>query len=366
MTDAAAATGLAKLTKDGQHYALDDMPDAESAILWDLVRERFNLTPEETSSLIDAKRISSERLGQQDSSVVVTMKYSNRKKVELENLSPGEITVSFLKSQATAIWAELEGVDFVLEGGKNYAIDDAFLGKCTFPLNLTVKVDQSGFSDFMSLEKALSYAGVEALKVGDAVTLSFPPKLSIEENDPVLRHAYEDLRLKHNLYDPLEEGCEYTRREFISPILVLAATKAGVKLACEEEVEGTRAKGPVDWMAHYERHGICITEGKKDNISGGIGQNVAQLTALGEKRGSKRDYQVDLPLFGVATTYIEWVFIRLSPAGDTRQAVRLPTMYATSNEQVKNVAECLAGILLSQKDLLDEARGGAAKALKRA
>jgi len=81
--------------------------------------------------------------------------------------------------------------------------------------------------------------------------------------------------------------------------------KTGVKLACEEEVEGTRAKAPVDWIAHYERHGICITEGKKDNISGGIGQNVAQLTALGEKRGTKRAYQVDLPLFGVATTYIE-------------------------------------------------------------
>ena len=350
MTD--AATALAKLIKDGKNYAVDDMPDAESTFLWDLVRERFNLTREETLSLVHAKRISSQR----DSSVVVTLKYSNREKVEVSSLSPEAITVSFLKSQAEEIWTELQDKDFVLEGGKNHAIDDAFLGKCTFPLNLTVKVDQSGFSDCMSLEKALSYAGVEALKVGDAATLTFPARLPIDKSDPVLLHAYEDLRLKHALYDPLEEGCEYTRREFISPILVLAATKAGVKLACEEEVEGTRAKGPVDWMAHYERHGICITEGKKDNISGGIGQNVAQLTALGEKRGTKRAYQVDLPLFGVATTYIEWVFIRLSPAGDTRQAVRLPTMYATSNEQVKNVAECLAGILLSQKDLLDEAK----------
>lgn len=109
-----------------------------------------------------------------------------------------------------------------------------------------------------------------------------------------------------------------------------------------------------------------ITEGKKDNISGGIGQNIAQLTALGEKRGTKRTYQVDLPLFGVATTYIEWVFIRLSPAGYARQAVRLPTMFATTDEQVKNVAECLAGILSSQKNLVDGATGGTAKALKRA
>ena len=31
------------------------------------------------------------------------------------------------------------------------------------------------------------------------------------------------MKFKHNLFDPLEEGYEYTRREFISPIMVLAA-----------------------------------------------------------------------------------------------------------------------------------------------
>ena len=123
-----AATALAKLIKDGKNYAVDDMPDTESTLLWDLVRERFNLTREETSSLVDAKRNSSQR----DSSVVVTLKYSNRKKVEVSSLSPDAITVSFLKSQAKGIWTELQDKDFVLEGGRNHAIDDTFLGKCTF------------------------------------------------------------------------------------------------------------------------------------------------------------------------------------------------------------------------------------------
>ena len=34
------------------------------------------------------------------------------------------------------------------------------------------------------------------------------------------------------------------RREFISPILVLAASISGVKLACEEQVDASAGKGP--------------------------------------------------------------------------------------------------------------------------
>jgi hypothetical protein len=367
------AEALAKLTpSEGQNFALIDLPDVEKTRLWDLLSSNFNLTSEERSLLVDAKRQFStkEQLSRRDSSVVVTLKYSNRAKVNIIGLSPGDLTVSFLKSQAAKSWPEkLQDVEFHLEGGKGHTINDEFLEKCTaFPLHLTVKVDQSGFSDFMMEEKALSYAGVKKLEYAeDAEKLSlFPAKLVIDDSDPVLLHAYEDLKLKHALYDPIEQGCEYTRCEFISPILVLAATKAGVKLSCEEVVEGSRAKGPVDWMAHYNDHGICITEGKRDDIAGGIWQNIAQLTALGEKRGTKRTHEVDLPHFGVATTYREWVFIRLSPAGDApRRAVRLPVMFATTTEQVKDVAECLAGILSSQKDLLDKASGGKAKAAKR-
>jgi hypothetical protein len=187
----------------------------------------------------------------------------------------------------------------------------------------------------------------------------FPQPLPIADDDPVFLHACEDLKLKHALYDPLEDGCECTRREFTSAILVLAAPKAGVQLACEEFVEGSRAKGPVDWMAHYEERSICITEGKKDNIAAGLYQNLAQLTALGEKCGTKRRYQVDLPLFGVATTYREWIFTRLSPPGANRDAARLKKMFATDGDvgTVKQVAQRLAGILDSQRQLVVDGSG---------
>lgn len=356
-----SASALTKLSKG--NVTLEDLPNVDGeSTLWNVVKthlaQTLMLTEDDINSLVDAKK-SSRKIP-----VSVSLKYGNRKAVTLKSLQSDEVTVSFLKSQATFHWNVLEAVEFELHAGKNQVINDDYLEKCTFPLSLTVKVDQVGFSDFVSQDKALDYAGVKGkLQTRDAASLNFPPKLQIDDNDPVFLHACEDLKLKHALYDPLEEGCEYTRREFISPILVLAATKAGVKLACEELVKGSLAKGPVDWMAHYQDHGICITEGKKDQIATGIAQNLAQLTALGEKLGTKRVFEAELPLYGVATTYIEWIFIRLSPPGEAREAVRLPTKYATDKQQIKDVAECLAGLLLSQKQIVDEATGPPAKKL---
>eukprot|EP00978_Attheya_sp_CCMP212_P003005 scaffold6150_cov51-Attheya_sp.AAC.1 len=352
-------SALTKLRKG--NVTLEDLPNVDvESTLWNVVKTHLSqtllLTDDDIKSLVDAKKSSREIPAS------VTLKYGNRKAVTLKDIRSGEITVAFLTSQASFHWNVLEELAFELQAGKNQVINDDYLETCTFPLSLTIKADQLGFSEFISQEKALEYAGVKGkLQTRDAASLNFPPKLQIDDKDPVFLHACEDLKLKHDLYDPLEEGCEYTRREFISSILVLAATKAGVKLACEEMVEGSGAKGPVDWIAHYQDHGICITEGKNDQIATGIAQNLAQLTALGEKRGTKRDFKADLPLYGVATTYIEWIFIRLSPPGEAREAVRLPTKYATDKHQIKDVAECLAGLLLSQKQIVDEATGPPAK-----
>ena len=81
---------------------------------------------------------------------------------------------------------------------------------------------------------------------------------------------------------------------------------------------------------------------------------------------------VDLPIYGVATTYTEWIFVRLNQLseGTTRHAVRLPTMQISRNKQtifketVKDVAGQLAGLLLSQKNTVDRNTGEAAKRTK--
>jgi len=150
---------------------------------------------------------------------------------------------------------------------------------------------------------------------------------------------------------------------------------SGVKLACEEHVEGSAGKDPVDWVAHYQNHRICITkEGKKDNITQGLYQNLAQLTASGEGRGNKRLFCVDLPLYGIATTYTEWIFLRLEPPPtndkQARSAVRLDTMIVGRpnapffKDSVAIIASHWAGLLSSQKQVVDNATGEAAKRTK--
>ncbi|CAB9527308.1 hypothetical protein SEMRO_1975_G308780.1 [Seminavis robusta] len=208
----------------------------------------------------------------------------------------------------------------------NHAVNHEYLRNTNYPRTLFIRTKQIGFSEF-GAEDALSYAGIGKIHLVDETDSRFPQPAKIEECNEYLLHAVKDLRLKHKLYDPLEEGCEETRREFISAVLVLAATFAGVKLACEEEINGSIGKGPVDWTAHYENHRICITEGKKDNITQGLYQNLAQLTAAGEVRRQKRSFCVDLPLYGIATTYREWIILCLDPAAaESRAGIRLPTL----------------------------------------
>lgn len=48
---------------------------------------------------------------------------------------------------------------------------------------------------------------------------------------------------------------------------------AGLKMACEEQVQGSLGYGPADWMILYQTHRIYITEGKKDSVAQGLHQN---------------------------------------------------------------------------------------------
>ena len=298
--------------------------------------------------------------------ISLTLKYQ-RSTVRIGDLDRSAISVAFLANEAITKWTSLSDANFSMYTEKeySYAVSDAYLKACTYPRTFFVKTEQTGFSDFTE-DDALKYAGVQDIEMDDVERSVFPDPITIDDNNELLAHAVKDLELKHKLYNPIERGCEHTRREFISAVLVLAASFAGVKLACEEQVDGSAGKGPVDWMAHYHNHRICITEGKKDNISSGLYQNLAQLAAASEGRGMKRAFCVDLPLFGIATTYTEWIFLRLDPPtkldGANRSAVRLPTEYINCarnlKQDTKAVAERIAALLLHQKKLVDEQSGG--------
>ena len=286
--------------------------------------------------------------------VSITVKYG-RKQMAFSVIRVG-LTRDFIFRQISGPW-NLEGVEFDLyedKDGKVRLSDDYLLIHAS-PMLAYVKATQIGFSEFSKAE-ALLYAGIAAgddLKF-DSELETFPAAVHIPDDDVHLTHAIANLKLKYELYDPIESGCEYTKREFISPILALSAKHAGVKLACEEQIEGSKGKGPVDWVAKFQQFNICITEGKKDDLDKGVYQNLAQLTAASEAM-RKRPLPVDFPIYGVATTYSGWVFVRLDPEpndGSNRLAVRshaFDISRAFLVASVKSVAEQLVGILLSQK-----------------
>jgi hypothetical protein len=120
-------------------------------------------------------------------------------------------------------------------------------------------------------------------------------------------------------------------REYIGPILLACALIAGdIKMSAEQCIVGKRANGQLDYAMIYKKIFILITEAKKDNLNGGIVQNLAQLVAsreeylriIADAAGEKRTYMTmagqiaQLPSTGIISTGEKWILLRyLTDAG---------------------------------------------------
>lgn len=230
------------------------------------------------------------------------LKYGSASTIILPRRS--HVSLQTLSDAVKNKWKEFEVADFKMLV-EAVTLSSDRISQLEFPATVTVESLRKGFSDFKEAE-AYTYAGVTSTTTDSN---KFPLPASIEADGEWFQHALKDLVLKHDLYGNLWEGCEYTRREFISSVLILSAKLAGVMLAVEEQVEGRLGRGPTDWVALYQSYRICITEGKKDSLSDGVIQNIAQLSACREDRNPKRKFNPDVPSYGIATTYHERVFL---------------------------------------------------------
>jgi hypothetical protein len=70
------------------------------------------------------------------------------------------------------------------------------------------------------------------------------------------------------------QGLELTRRELISPVLILASllAKSQVELRAEATVQGSLVCGPIDYTALIEQAQILLTEAKKAELKEAEGQ----------------------------------------------------------------------------------------------
>lgn len=206
---------------------------------------------------------------------------------------------------------------------------------------IVVKKDLTGFSK-VSKERANAEVGavlddleMEHIKPIDIINPEFINITSIRDTAGLIgRDLLVRMKvLHHNLTS------EYTKREFISPILIYSVqlvidrlrsdnNMKPLLLVCEKEILGKRFHGPVDYSLMYEIVDIVLTEAKRIDLEQGILQNLLQQRAsqeflanafVNENLTGKRYREVAelnykdisrMPTYGIVSTGEKWTFLK--------------------------------------------------------
>ncbi|CAG8570842.1 16875_t:CDS:2, partial [Dentiscutata heterogama] len=159
-----------------------------------------------------------------------------------------------------------------------------------------------------------------------------------------------ELKDKKNVFEKVNIN-EATTREFISVILVNAVNyvkennDATAKLMVEVNLKGSHGYGPLDYAVLLRQHFILITEAKPLETEKGIAQNLAQIHNL-----------VIMPIIGVVTTGMAWLFIRYTGPVESAQLEISDEFYCsfTGNmEDARRVASYVVRLLQSQVKQLE-------------
>ena len=312
----------------------------------------------------------------------VTLKYGNSKSSD-QLMAKGDITLSFLRDLALDSFQECIQKSFKI-GHKTagdssiilFATDQqiaVYLDSAGALVTFWVASDCKGFSEF-NLAEAVAYARATDEPILDDT--QFPSEIFTDNDTAIKRildHAVQDMICKIPIFGPISEAQnEASVRELIGPVLVAAARIADeIKLVCERKITGSRGAGPVDHAVVYKKFNVVITEAKKDDITSGLGQNIAQLVSAREDYlfrtappSNKRKFAefapaiASVPSFGAVSTAEKWVFTLYRDDRLYRtHALRLPLDVDSSEEDVRKgllkVVGILVGVLNAQKAAVD-------------
>lgn len=215
---------------------------------------------------------------------------------------------------------------------------------------ISVENLQKGFSSFNNIEEALQLVGKEAKLVKDIEFFTEPHTLN--EMGEEIDHAFKCIEVLEPIVS-LTGACEATKRIFIDPILVAAARIVkDVEMDVEREIESPDANGPVDYIFKHDGRTVCVTEGKYEKQDSGVSQNLAQLTAIREMSKKRKFDEIseeddDVPLYGIATTYIEWQFLVLS--GETVRISKRYPCVGSEKDSVSKMISMVAAVLREEK-----------------
>ena len=183
----------------------------------------------------------------------------------------------------------------------------------------------------------------------DIVSEGFPKMEVLELDDAHVKHAIVTIDYLSGLVD-IPEGCESTRRLYIDPILCAAGLKVGdIKMGLEKTIESPYLTGDIDYnMFTFNNIVISVTEGKKDDLYAGMAQNIAEVCALRSTRKHKHDEISRCSYYGIATTFVEWVFIEVGDGKICRS--NMTVVDPKKPESIRDIIGQVVGLLKKCKD----------------
>lgn len=305
------------------------------------------------------------------------------------NLPLNDMTLENLRSIVMNKWDDFYRKEFHLEyedvaSKVVEVVDDELLASLvkSAGVNFTVISDCCGFSEY---KKEADYLGIERIELIEGVT-DFPRlEFDIDQWKDQIDHAVKDIMNKIQLYGPINQTCEASVREHISPVLSLAALIAGdIKMRAEQRICGLRGTGPLEYLCLYRRFPMAVTEVKDEDLDQGVAQNDAQLVASRQDykfklhkylvdddeiqaMSKKRKYlEIDLkdiPSFGIVSSGLIWILQKFIEGANGARSTIFKSKPMLINlldgteqeikEQMLEVARHIVGILTIQKDLID-------------
>jgi hypothetical protein len=243
-------------------------------------------------------------------------------------------------------------------------------------LDLFVVSECIGFSEYKKESEYLRLENIVKNENGTFESYEF----DINTWSDQIAHAKKDILNKIKLYGPINKTCEASVREYVSPMLSLAALIAeDIMMRAEQKVSGLRGNGPVDYLFLYKKFPVIMTEVKDEEIGRGVAQNDAQLVAgrqeykynlqdhlpdLKENSKKRKYLEIDItsiPSFGIVSSGLLWMFQKLVEEGN--QTIIYQSKVFTINlinsdemqieEEMLEVVRHIVFILKNQKEAVD-------------
>jgi hypothetical protein len=188
----------------------------------------------------------------------------------------------------------------------------------------------------------------------------------IEVSDDTFKLLIDELQKNADVFGDVTRN-EMTCREFISPFLTTAVKHLQVNepllaLRAEEELNGSRGFGPVDYTVVLDDIVICVTEAKKMDFDKGAAQNIVQMHSAVESLSKRKREDTDLEdseevpvmVYGIVSNARNWLFLQW--AGTEND----PVLYVSDMQscnfgnaeimkmEAKNIATYITAILQEQ------------------